>query len=256
MITYDVNLCIGTDSMDKRLVVKCHDTGVNLRVHLLACIPGKWRDDFVPYSIPAGSTAVLKIVKPDKKYCITEGNVGSNDILFEMHPQAFTVAGVSKAEVSLFGPNGKRISSATFHIDIPEECICGCDIESENYIDVMSEQIRAAIDAANRAEAAVTHGPIIQDGSWWLWNPETEEYEDSGVATAPEVSAEDIENAVNKYLEDNPVKAFDTDETLTLKDGVLSVNTTDQMEKDNTLPMTSAGVYATVGNIEALLKTI
>lgn len=50
--------------------------------------------------------------------------------------------------------------------------------------------------------------------------------------------------------------SFETDETLTLKDGVLSVNTTDQMEQDNTLPMTSAGVYAQVGNIEALLKTI
>lgn len=49
---------------------------------------------------------------------------------------------------------------------------------------------------------------------------------------------------------------FKPDETLTLKDGVLSVNTTNNMEKDNTLPITSAGVYATVGNIEALLKTI
>lgn len=49
---------------------------------------------------------------------------------------------------------------------------------------------------------------------------------------------------------------FKTDETLTLKDGVLSVNTTDVMEEDNTLPITSAGVYATVGNIETLLKTI
>lgn len=49
---------------------------------------------------------------------------------------------------------------------------------------------------------------------------------------------------------------FTTDDTLTLKNGVLSVNTTDQMEQDNTLPITSAGVYATVGNIEALLKTI
>ena len=49
---------------------------------------------------------------------------------------------------------------------------------------------------------------------------------------------------------------FKTDDTLTLKDGVLSVNTTNQMERDNTLPITSAGVYATVGNIEALLKTI
>ena len=49
---------------------------------------------------------------------------------------------------------------------------------------------------------------------------------------------------------------FDTDNTLTLKNGVLSVNTTNQMEQDNTLPITSAGVFATVGNIEVLLKTI
>ena len=39
-------------------------------------------------------------------------------------------------------------------------------------------------------------------------------------------------------------------------DGTLSVNTTNEMESDNTLPITSAGVYATVGNIEVLLKTI
>jgi hypothetical protein len=49
---------------------------------------------------------------------------------------------------------------------------------------------------------------------------------------------------------------FQVDETLILKDGILSVNTTNDMEKDNTLPITSAGVYTTVGNIEALLKTI
>lgn len=49
---------------------------------------------------------------------------------------------------------------------------------------------------------------------------------------------------------------FRTDETLMLKDGVLSVNTTNDMKQDNTLPITSAGVFAAVGNIEALLKTI
>lgn len=38
--------------------------------------------------------------------------------------------------------------------------------------------------------------------------------------------------------------------------GVLSVDATDQMERDNTLPMTSKGVYSVVGNIEALLATI
>lgn len=49
---------------------------------------------------------------------------------------------------------------------------------------------------------------------------------------------------------------LDIDSTLKLENGVLSVNTTDQMEQDNTLPITSAGVFAVVGNIEALLKTI
>lgn len=49
---------------------------------------------------------------------------------------------------------------------------------------------------------------------------------------------------------------FETDETLKLEDGILSVNTADVVEEDNTLPITSAAVYETVGNINALLATI
>lgn len=36
----------------------------------------------------------------------------------------------------------------------------------------------------------------------------------------------------------------------------ISVNAVDNFSGDNTLPMTAAGVYASVGNIEALLETI
>lgn len=73
------------------------------------------------------------------------------------------------------------------------------------------------------------------------------------------VSDEQIATAVEKYLDENPIDTgvqFETDDTLKLENGVLSVNTTNDMEQDNTLPMTSAGVYAAVGNIEAILKTI
>lgn len=74
------------------------------------------------------------------------------------------------------------------------------------------------------------------------------------------ISQEAINTAVKDYLEENPTNINDlltTDKTLTLtENGLLSVNTTDNMEKDNTLPITSAGVFVTVGNIEALLKTI
>lgn len=40
------------------------------------------------------------------------------------------------------------------------------------------------------------------------------------------------------------------------ENGRLSVDTTDGVSEDNTRPITSAGVYVVVGNIEALLKTI
>ena len=50
--------------------------------------------------------------------------------------------------------------------------------------------------------------------------------------------------------------SFTTDETLTLKDGVLRVNTANEVSSDNTLPITSAAVATQVGNIELLLKTI
>lgn len=49
---------------------------------------------------------------------------------------------------------------------------------------------------------------------------------------------------------------FTTDETLSLVDGILSVNTADDAEKDNTLPITSAAVQRVVGNIEVILGTI
>lgn len=50
--------------------------------------------------------------------------------------------------------------------------------------------------------------------------------------------------------------AFTTDETLKLKNGVLSVNTADVAETDNTLPITSAAVATQVGNVEIILSTI
>ena len=48
---------------------------------------------------------------------------------------------------------------------------------------------------------------------------------------------------------------FVTDETLTLEDGVLRVNTATEVG-DQTLPITAAAVNITVGNIEVLLGTI
>ena len=52
-----------------------------------------------------------------------------------------------------------------------------------------------------------------------------------------------------------PGVEFGTDETLIMENGVLRVNTADEVS-DSTLPITAAAVNVTVGNIEALLETI
>lgn len=54
----------------------------------------------------------------------------------------------------------------------------------------------------------------------------------------------------------NDGTTFVPDETLTLQNGILSVNTAKEPDPDNTLPITSAAVASTVGNIEILLNTI
>lgn len=43
---------------------------------------------------------------------------------------------------------------------------------------------------------------------------------------------------------------------LKLEGGVLSVDTADAVEEDNTRPVTSAAVYTQLGNVEALLASV
>lgn len=45
-------------------------------------------------------------------------------------------------------------------------------------------------------------------------------------------------------------------ENISIVDGVISVQTATDVEEDNTKPVTSAAVYAEVGNINILLQTI
>ena len=81
---------------------------------------------------------------------------------------------------------------------------------------------------------------------------------DFGEIHEASMSDEAIEKAVKEYLAENPVKMFETDETLTLDPdtNILTVNRAHEVEEDNTLPITSAAVFVEVGNINTLLKTI
>lgn len=78
------------------------------------------------------------------------------------------------------------------------------------------------------------------NGFWMIYNPETGEYEESDIPLP--------EGGGFGYQIGNGLKVTGTN--------TLEVDTATDVEQNNTLPITSAAVYTTVGNIEILLGTI
>ena len=78
------------------------------------------------------------------------------------------------------------------------------------------------------------------NGYWLIYNPETGEYEESDIPLPG--------GGGFGYEIGHGLKVTGTN--------TLEVDTATDVEQDNTLPITSAAVYTTVGNIEILLGTI
>ena len=131
----------------------------------------------------------------------------------------------------------------------------GTDISGEEAIPTFWTEIGTVVEAADPSgdESADPALPV-----WAQIEGHVRKYTDMVDALNEDIDGT-VSSSVQNYLEKNPPSGgvdFKTDHTLKLEKGILYVNTTDLMEQDNTLPITSAGVYATVGNIEALLNTI
>ena len=70
------------------------------------------------------------------------------------------------------------------------------------------------------------------------------------------VNDEEIAEAVALYMAEHPQATVTAGENVSIVDGKITVITTDEATADNTLPITSAGVHAQIGNINTLLETI
>ena len=93
----------------------------------------------------------------------------------------------------------------------------------------------AVLEGLETTEAVVAENPDIIEQIL----ARLDDLEENGGGSGA-VSKDDIREAVEEYMGKNPVE----------------VKTTDVVEKDNTLPVTSAGVYTVCGNIEALLQAL
>lgn len=79
-----------------------------------------------------------------------------------------------------------------------------------------------------------------ENGFWMIYNPDTGEYEESDIPLP----------------EGGGGMGYEIGHGLKVTGNTLEVDAAEEVEQDNTLPITSAAVYTTVGNIEILLGTI
>ena len=172
MLTYDVHVAMGAHSDDHTPHIKCNDTGVNLCVFPeLVTKLSKFREKREAYKIPERSTAVIRIAKPDKTFVVQDGEITGNHIHFGLAPQSFTSVGAAKAEVNIYGQDGRRVTSGTFMLEVTKECISESTPDSKPYVDILGDclqEIKDAADtaatAAEEAEAAAEEIKKIVDG--------------------------------------------------------------------------------------------
>ena len=179
MIRYSVHALFGSREHGEKIIIKCHDTGVGLYVFPeVEQAVSKWRTVRKSYNAPEGSTAILKLAKPDGSYVVIDGEIAGAILFFSLPEQSFTCTGEVAAEVSIYGPDGRRITTATFTLEVDPECLHDSPTESAPYVDIFAAQL-------NEAKELSTHPAIIgENGNWYQWDAEKGEYTDSGMSSA------------------------------------------------------------------------
>ena len=112
-------------------------------------------DNGAPYTIENGTTARIRILKPDNTMIYNNATISSGKVTAELTSQALAAYGIAIAEIGLF--KGEQIlSTFTFYIRIERSAVDDSAIESTDEFTVLEEAIRDAGTATTAATNAAT----------------------------------------------------------------------------------------------------
>lgn len=112
-------------------------------------------DNGAPYTIENGTTARIRILKPDNAMIYNNATISSGKVTVELTSQALAAYGIAIAEIGLF--KGEQIlSTFTFYIRIERSAVDDSAIESTDEFTVLEEAIRDAGTATTAANNAAT----------------------------------------------------------------------------------------------------
>ena len=112
-------------------------------------------DNGAPYTIESGTTARIRILKPDNTAVYNIATISSNIVTAELTSQALAAYGIAIAEIGLF--KGEQIlSTFTFYIRIERSAVDDSAIESTDEFTVLEQAIRDAGTATTSATSAAS----------------------------------------------------------------------------------------------------
>lgn len=107
------------------------------------------------YTIESGTTARIRVLKPDNTAVYNEATVSGNTVTAELTSQALAVDGVAIAEIGLY-KNEQILTTFIFYVNIVRSAISDSEIESRDEFTVLETAIRDAGTAATAATAATS----------------------------------------------------------------------------------------------------
>lgn len=155
MIQFEIKAPIGREYDGNEYTIKCMDPGVTFAVELFTVEPiSPWRERAIPYQIPEGSTAKLRVTRPDRAYTVTKTIIEGGTILCPVHPYSVTTPGKCSADVAVYGPDGNRLTSATFHFFVDRECAPTAGENAPVFVDSIQGLIEFVEQSVERSEKA------------------------------------------------------------------------------------------------------
>lgn len=108
---------------------------------------------FLDFEIPAGATANVFVLKPDKTAFYGSATISGNDVTVDVDEQMFVVTGFNVLQVEI-ASNGKTLMNFAQPVTVKPNYKTGDSLESVTKVEWIDEAIKQAQEAANEAQQA------------------------------------------------------------------------------------------------------
>ena len=152
-----------------------------------------------PYTPGAGAPAKIQGTKPDMHGFQYDATLSGSTVTADLEQQMSCVAGNVRTQIVITETSG-RTGTFAFIMRVQASALDDdtiiSDTELPDIIDAAESNAERAEQAAADAETWATRSPYIgANGNWFVWDPEQEEFVDTGI---PAEGADDYNDLRNK----------------------------------------------------------